>query len=231
MVVIGSHFPNLDADLQQKLPKLKTIVLLGNKNFEVDSLVLKNFKHLQALYVSVANFTQDCVTKDWFTGMDLQELALSDNGFDCIAEDAFDSLKGLKKLDLTYNHIEDVNKRMLKELTKLENLGLYQNDLTYLDLGSLASQKTHLQLLGISWYSLTNSNISADDLLKALPNLKSITFGRQNISQNDVKAAEFCRRLRQKSVKCEFDNVFALAKNLGYSMLGSSKCKHLKHEN
>lgn len=218
MVVMGSHFPNLDADLQQKLPKLQALLLLGNKNFEVAVEVIKNFKHLQALHISEANFTQDCITKDWFRGMDLQELGLSDNGIDCLFDDAFNGLKGLRKLDLTFNHIPNVDGKIFKKLTKLEKLGLYENDMEYLNLGSLASQKVHLQQIGISWKVLKYSNISAEDLLKALPNLKSVSFGHQEMP-NDFKAGEFCQILRQKGVNCEIDSVFGISKILGYSML------------
>ncbi|CAH1132500.1 unnamed protein product [Ceutorhynchus assimilis] len=215
LVSMGSHLPSLNEDLQQKLPKLQSLLLMGNKNVQVDPMVFKNFRRLRSLHISEANFTRDCITKYWFKGMDLEELGLSDNNISCMSEDAFDSLKSLRKLDLTYNHIPYLERKVFKKLTKLEQLGLYENHLDRLELGSLASQKNHLERFGISWDVLKNSNIEAEDLVHAFPKLKHVSFGHDDMP-NDFSAGIFCQILRQNDVSCEVDSVFGYSKIFGY---------------
>ncbi|ENN80996.1 hypothetical protein YQE_02597, partial [Dendroctonus ponderosae] len=126
--VVRSYFPNLDASLQEKLQKLRILTIKANKNFQVEPLILKNFKHLQSLFISEANFTDDCVTKNWFKGMeDLQQLGLRGNGISCMTADALSSLQNLRMLDLTNNHLADIHKTAFKELTKLEQLGFWRS--------------------------------------------------------------------------------------------------------
>ncbi|ERL88949.1 leucine-rich repeat-containing protein 15 [Dendroctonus ponderosae] len=216
LVVVGSYLPNLDFSLQEKLHKLRVLLLMGNKKLQVEPLILKNFKHLQALFISEANFTDDCVTKNWFNGMeDLQELALSDNGIHCMTADAFSNLQNLRKLDLTYNHLSNIYETAFKRLTKLEQLGFFENDLEEFDFKSLASQMGHLELLGVSWKVLKSSGISAENLLKVLPNLKLLSFGHTDMP-SDFKAGEFCQILKQNGVSCAIDSVFGISTILGY---------------
>lgn len=208
--------PNLDVGLQENLHKLRALMLMGNKHFQVNPLVLKNLKHLQALFISEANFTDDCVTKSWFKGLgDLQELSLSGNGIRCISADAFSSLPNLRKLDLTYNHLSTIEKTTFKKLTKLEELGFYENDLQEFDFQSLASQVGHLELLGVSWKVVKSSGISAENLLKVLPNLKLLSFGHADMP-GDFTAGEFCQILKQNGAHCMVDSVFGISTILGY---------------
>ncbi|XP_030745635.1 uncharacterized protein LOC115874582 [Sitophilus oryzae] len=216
LISVGSRLPNLDEQLQRKLPKLQTLFLIGNKDFEVDPYVFRKFKSLVALYISEANFTETCITKEWFKDMgQLEELSLSDNNLDCISEDAFNNLKVLRKLDLTYNKFTTLDKKVFKKLTKLENLGIYNNNIEDFDINFLDSQRKHLEGLGISWSML--SNLDAESFLKLLPKLKWVSFGHEEMP-NDFQAGVFCQILRQHSVNCITDSVFGVSKILGYSL-------------
>ncbi|XP_050299334.1 P-granule-associated novel protein 1-like isoform X1 [Anthonomus grandis grandis] len=227
LVALGSHLPNLNDDLQQKLSKVQAVLLIGNKDFEINVQSLKKFKHLENFFVSQANFSEECVTKDWFREMNsLEGLVLSDVNLICLAEDAFDSLGRLRFLDLSYNHLQNLEKKIFKKLTKLEKLALFENHIDHLDLSVLASQKNHLTKLGISWHVIKNSGITAEQLLRALPKLSLIDFGKIEMP-NDFEAGEFCAVLRQNGASCGYEAEFGTAKNLGYSYVGYTHCDKL----
>ncbi|XP_066147067.1 leucine-rich repeat-containing protein 15-like isoform X2 [Euwallacea fornicatus] len=216
LVALASRLPPLNKNYRQKLPNLESALLLGNKDFLIDPSALKNFKNLRTLHISEANFTDDCITKEWFRGLDhLQDLSLSDNNLSCIAEDAFKSSSNIWKLDLTYNHIKNLEKTVFKKLTKLELLGLYGNELEGFDIGLLGSQRAHLEVLGVDWKDL--KGVRAEDVLRNLPKLRYVSFGHEEMP-NDFKAGEFCQVLRQHGAQCEVDTVFGSGRILGYSL-------------
>ena len=96
-----------------------------------------------------------------------------------------ENFKQLTKLNLNYNHIEDITP--LAELTNLKDLHLYINDISNVFPLSTLSDLQSLDL--------ENNNISDISPLQKLENLKSLKLGSNNMTDDDIKNIKDLKKL------------------------------------
>ncbi|MFT6765316.1 MAG: Leucine-rich repeat (LRR) protein [Alteromonas naphthalenivorans] len=100
----------------------------------------------------------------------LIKLNLSWNHLENIDEDSFRYFSGLEELDLMTNHLTQVKAGALTGLVKLKKLDLWNNELTKID-PSIFKDLTALEELNIGYNSqLTQKNIQ--EIREALPRVK-----------------------------------------------------------
>lgn len=110
------------------------------------------------------------------TGM-LLEFDISNNSLDSIKN--LTNLDNLKDLDLSYNHIRDIDVRTFANMTQLESLKLQQSGLNRLVFGSFSHQP-NLKVLDISFNGLRSIDLN---MLTAITNLRSLYLEGNNLTE------------------------------------------------
>lgn len=147
------------------LDKLTTINLPGNKLIEFPNIAKTDLNNVTDLYLYNNNLKE--IPKAIENMTNLENLSLDGNNITTLDNVDFSNLKALRKVDAHSNRISSISSKTFSKNTNLQELNLYDNDLTEFTadvLPMISKTKTSLRVLDLQM----NNIAKIDDTVKNL---------------------------------------------------------------
>ncbi|XP_038058801.1 leucine-rich repeat-containing G-protein coupled receptor 5-like [Patiria miniata] len=163
----------LPADAFRHLPRLDTLILIGNRLSTLDKNVFRGLRNLDTLNLKLNRFQQ--VPRKAFRNDDLanlRKLHLDSNWIRDVPADAFMNLTALHHLNLDHNQLSEVPTAALHHLSNLRILHLEYNSIPVVPDHAFA-ENSHLMELILRHNKITHLSAHA---FAGLPNLWVLEF-------------------------------------------------------
>jgi Leucine-rich repeat (LRR) protein len=195
---------SVNDNLLENLTNLRSLNLSSNQSFQIDTLNLKNLKHLDLSSI----YRLELNDKLFEQLSNLETLNLSNNTYSPlnkqINERTFYGLINLKRLDLSYNKMKNLNANIFQTLVNLIDLNLSYCEITSVEINTFCGP-CKLENLNLSENSIEEMS---EDHFRDLKKLKQLNLFNNPFIYRKKDIGKFFKNLNLKDLDLIIDHVF-----------------------